>query len=133
MEVAMDRYQGGNAPRARSRSRIERLRRDAAAYALVERVAKLRRTSMRDLLQGTRGVGNAALTRQIAMYLIHVLLSRPQEVVGVLFGRERTTVTHACATIEALRDDDPALDAELTGIEGEGWSALVELETRHVA
>ena len=62
---------------ARSRFRLERLRRDAEAYALVQRVARLRRTSLRDLLQGTRGSGSAAQTRQLAMYLVHVLLRRP--------------------------------------------------------
>ena len=128
-----DRHRANKSLKARSRYRIDRLRRDPVAYVLAERVARLRRTSLGDLLQGTRGVGNAALTRQIAMYLIHVVLSRPQDVVGVLFDRERTTVSHACATIEALRDEDRALDAELTGIELEGWSTLAELETRDVA
>lgn len=128
-----ERHRANKALKARSRYRIDRLRRDAVAYALVERVAKLRRTSLRDLLQGNRGVGNAALTRQIAMYLIHVLLGRPQEVVGVLFDRERTTVSYACAAVEALRDEDPALDAELTRIELEGWSALASAEARDVA
>lgn len=128
-----DRHRANKSLKARSRYRIDRLRRDTVAYALVERVAKLRRTSLRELLQGTRGVGNAALTRQIAMYLIHVLLSRPQEDVGVLFDRERTTVSYACAAVEALRDEDPALDAELTRIELEGWAAVAELEVRNVA
>lgn len=128
-----ERHRANKSLKARSRYRIDRLRRDTIAYALVERVAKLRRTSLRELLQGTRGDGNAALTRQIAMYLIHVLLSRPQEDVGVLFDRERTTVSYACAAVEALRDEDPALDAELTRIELEGWAAVAELEVRDVA
>ena len=126
----VERYRANKALKARSRHRLERLRRDAVAYALVERVAKLRRTSLRDLLQGNRGGGNAALTRQIAMYLIHVLLSRPQEVVGVLFDRDRSTVSYACTIVESLRDEDPAIDAELARIELEGWSAL---ERRDVA
>lgn len=128
-----ERHRANKSLKARSRYRIDRLRRDTIAYALVERVAKLRRTSLRELLQGTRGDGNAALTRQIAMYLIHVLLSRPQEDVGVLFDRERTTVSYACAAVEALRDEDPALDAELTRIELEGWAAVAKLEVRNVA
>ena len=114
---------------ARSRFRLERLRRDPEAYALVQRVARLRRTSLRDLLQGTRGSGSAAQTRQLAMYLVHVLLRRPQEVVGELFGRDRTTVSHACAVIESLRDDR-ALDREIQRIEAEGWGRE---EVRHVA
>jgi chromosomal replication initiation ATPase DnaA len=119
----------------RSRLRIERLRRDAVAYALVERLARQRRISLRDLLQGSRGTGNAALTRQLAMYLVHVLLSRPQDVIGLLFDRERTTVSHAVALIETLREEDPVIDAEITLIEAEGWGAprMGPMEMRHVA
>jgi chromosomal replication initiation ATPase DnaA len=127
------RRQANRALKARSRYRLDRLRRDAVAYALVERIVKLRRVSLRDVLQGYRGVGNAALTRQMAMYLVHVLLSRPQEVVGLLFDRERTTVSHACSTIETLREADAAIDAELTRIELEGWAMAAFEEERDVA
>ena len=118
----------------RSRYRLERLRTDPMAYALVVRVARLRRVSLRDLLQGTRGSGTAAQTRQLAMYLVYVLLSRPQETIGFLFGRDRTTVSHACAQMEMLRDD-PLLGAEITRIEAEGWgqSRNSNEELRHVA
>jgi chromosomal replication initiation ATPase DnaA len=127
------RHQANRALKARSRYRLDRLRRDAVAYALVERIAKLRRTGLRDLLQGSRGIDNAAHTRQIAMYLVHVVLGRPQDVVGLLFDRERTTVSHACAAVELLRDADPVLDAELALIEAEGWSTLAVQEVRDVA
>lgn len=119
---------------ARSRFRLERLRRDALAYALVERVARLRRVSLRELLQGKRGSENAALTRQVAMYLVHVLLSRPQDAVALLFDRERSTVSHACAVIEQLRDTDVALDADIGRIEAEGWGSLAPRgRDRHAA
>lgn len=107
--------------RARSRYRFERLRQDPVAFALVERVARRRRVSLRDLLQQSRGTDNAALSRQIAMYLVHVLLSRPQEVVGRLFDRHPTTVSHACKVVEWLREQDAAIEAELASIEVEGW------------
>jgi len=119
--------------KGRSRYRLDRLRRDAVAYALVERVVKLRRVPLGEVLQGTRGIGSAALTRQMAMYLVHVVLSRPQDVVGRLFDRERTTVSHACAAIETLREDDPVIDAELARIELEGWSDVTSSEVRDVA
>lgn len=119
----------------RSRFRLERLRVDPLAYALVARIARMRRVSLRDVMQGTRGTGSAAQTRQLAMYLVHVLLSRPQDVVGELFGRDRTTVSHACAQIELLRDEDPLLGAEVARIEGEGWGQLLgaRLELSDVA
>jgi len=132
----MDGSEGRRAERplaARSRTRLKRLRRDPVAYALVEHFAQQRRIGLRNLLQGTRGIGNAALTRQTAMYLVHVLLGRPQEVVGDLFARERSTVSHACMAIEALREEDPALDLELSLIEAEGWSVFAQLEVRDAA
>ena len=106
---------------ARSRYRFERLRRDPVAFALVERLARRRRVSMRDLLQQSRGSTNVALSRQMAMYLVHVLLSRPQDFVGLLFDRNPATVSHACAVVEKLRERDAAVDADLFAIESEGW------------
>lgn len=57
-----------------------------------------------------------ARARHIAMYLCHVMLSRNLREVGLAFGRDRTTVSHACALIEDLRDD-PAFDRELCRLE----------------
>lgn len=105
----------------RSRLRLERLRQDPLAYALVVRIARRRRVSLRDLMQGSRGAGSACHARQIAMYLCHVLLGRTQDVVGELFGRDRTTVSHACVQIELQRERDLALDAELVLAESEDW------------
>jgi chromosomal replication initiation ATPase DnaA len=105
----------------RSRLRLERLRQDPLAYALVVRIARRRRVSLRDLMQGSRGAGSACHARQIAMYLCHVVLGRTQDVVGELFGRDRTTVSHACVQIEMQRERDLALDAELMLAESEEW------------
>ncbi|WP_394690046.1 helix-turn-helix domain-containing protein [Hoeflea sp.] len=43
--------------------------------------------------------------RQIAMYLSHVVLSVPYRTIAKAFGRDRTTVVHACAVVEDRRDD----------------------------
>lgn len=43
--------------------------------------------------------------RQIAMYLSHVVLSVPYGSIAQAFGRDRTTVVHACAVVEDRRDD----------------------------
>ncbi len=43
--------------------------------------------------------------RQIAMYLSHVVLSVPYRTIARAFGRDRTTVVHACAVVEDRRDD----------------------------
>jgi chromosomal replication initiation ATPase DnaA len=52
-----------------------------------------------------RGSATEALARQTAMYLAHVNLGLSMSQVGALFGRDRTTVAHACACIEDFRDD----------------------------
>jgi hypothetical protein len=54
-----------------------------------------------------------SLARQIAMYLAHVAFRLSYTEVGQLFGRDRTTVAHACAVIEDLRDDQ-TIDRALT-------------------
>ncbi|MEM5493966.1 helix-turn-helix domain-containing protein [Hoeflea sp. AS16] len=43
--------------------------------------------------------------RQIAMYLSHVVLSVPYQTIATAFGRDRTTVMHACSVVEDRRDD----------------------------
>ncbi len=60
-----------------------------------------------------RGVARIAEARQVAMYLAHVACGLSLTDVGRAFGRDRTTVAHACAVIEDRRDDlvfDRALD-----------------------
>lgn len=59
-----------------------------------------------DVLQGpSRGVARVALARQAAMYLLHVEGGIDYAMVGRFFGRDRTTVKHACAVVEDRRDD----------------------------
>lgn len=56
-----------------------------------------------------RGAGRSTLpvsrVRQIAMYVAHVVLRLTMADVGRGFGRDRTTVLHACQLVEDLRDD----------------------------
>lgn len=46
-----------------------------------------------------------ARVRQIAMYVSHVVLRITMNEIGRGFGRDRTTVLHACHLIEDMRDD----------------------------
>lgn len=57
------------------------------------------------LYASTRCEASAAHARQVAMYLAHVGCGLTFTDVGRLFGRDRTTVTHACSVIEDKRDD----------------------------
>lgn len=66
----------------------------------------------------------AAFARQAAMYLAHVKLGLSLSEVGAFFGRDRTTVAHACARMEDSRDD-PRLECVLECVESalDHWRA----------
>lgn len=57
------------------------------------------------LLAPNRGNASVALARQIAMYLAHVSCGLTLTEVGRQFGRDRTTVAHACEVVEELREN----------------------------
>ncbi len=75
-----------------------------------------------ELRARTRGRAAAAFARQTAMYLAHVHFGLSLSQVGRVFGRDRTTVAHACARVEDFRDD-PKVDRILACLESvlEGW------------
>ncbi len=70
----------------------------------------------KEIVATTRAGASAARARQIAMYLAHVSFAWPLARVGLAFGRDRTTASHACHLIEDLRDDK-GFDARLTEME----------------
>jgi chromosomal replication initiation ATPase DnaA len=88
---------------------------DPNAAELVQLVAAARHIEPEDILRRGRRAEIAA-SRQLAMYLSHVMLGLSLTEVGVLFGRDRTTVAYACAQIEDHRDN-AAFDAEVTRLE----------------
>ena len=58
-----------------------------------------------DLHAATRGRCRIAFARQTGMYLARVAFGMTLMEAGRLFGRDRTTASHACRVIEDLRDD----------------------------
>jgi chromosomal replication initiation ATPase DnaA len=70
----------------------------------------------REVASATRGSSQAALARQVAMYLAHVGCGLSLTEVGRLFGRDRTTVAHACAVVEDRRDE-PSFDRAMSALE----------------
>jgi chromosomal replication initiation ATPase DnaA len=80
----------------------------AAAYALGVPLA--------DIKELRRGPTRAALARQVAMYLAHVGLEMSLARVAAAFGRDRSTVGHACHLIEDRRDEAP-FDALIDALE----------------
>lgn len=76
-------------------------------------VARVFGVEQEALARVTRGMARVALARQVAMYLAHVGCGLSMTAAGALFGRDRTTVAHACLIVEDRRDDpmfDRALD-----------------------
>ena len=54
--------------------------------------------------------------RQIAMYVCHVALQIPHDDIAGAFGRNRSTVGHACMTVEERRED-AAFDDFVSAVE----------------
>lgn len=120
-----DREPGG-------RLRFQSLRGDHEVFVLTQLVAQERGVSMTKLLRRSRGSGRAASARQLAIYLSHVLLERPQDVVAALFSRDRTTVTHAVQAVEDRRDT-PELEQEIARIEARLEACRQAPEMKHAA
>ena len=59
----------------------------------------------RDIAAHGRVAEPAVAARHLAMYLAHTGLGWPLARVGAAFGRDRTTVGHACRRVEDRRDD----------------------------
>lgn len=59
-----------------------------------------------DILNPGRGSPDTVFARQVAMYLSHVGFALSLARVAEAFGRDRSTVAHACHAIEDRRDDD---------------------------
>ncbi len=53
----------------------------------------------------TRRSARSARVRQTAMYLAHVCFGQDFSAIGRGFGRDPSTVRHACALIEDVRGD----------------------------
>ncbi len=87
-----------------------------ACARIVAIVARRRNVRHEAILTHSRSRKPVAVARQIAMYLSHVLLEISMTDVGRYFGRDRTTVAHACAVVEDMRDD-PATEREIALLE----------------
>ncbi len=75
-----------------------RLAADVASYALG--------VPVEEILDVERGPVDAAFARQVAAYLCHVGFEMSLARVAAAFGRDRSTIAHACHAIEDRRDDN---------------------------
>jgi hypothetical protein len=82
--------------------------------ALEAAIADAFGVAVADLHATTRRNARAAFARQTAIYLAHVVFGQSYRDAGRLFGRDRTTASHACRLVEERRED-PLVDA-LVGV-----------------
>lgn len=82
--------------------RTERASRDAEIVEQI--VVRAFGLSEPHLRSATRGRQRVAFARQVALYAMHVRFGHTQRETARQFGRDRTTVAHACRTVEDRRD-----------------------------
>jgi hypothetical protein len=72
---------------------------------LIDIASALFSVPSKELRKPGRTAISVSRVRQIAMYVAHVVLRLTMSEVGVGFGRDRTTVHHACQVVEDMRDE----------------------------
>ncbi len=83
---------------------------------MLDIASELFNVSGRELRSPNRSRVAVTRVRQIAMYVAHVILQLTMSEIGRCFGRDRTTVMHACHLIEDMRDD-PEFDQVVAIVE----------------
>ena len=78
----------------------------AVCDGVIDLIAVFFNVSGRQLRSSRRTSKSVARVRQIGMYVTHVMLGLTMTAVGAGFGRDKSTVVHACHTIEDMRDDE---------------------------
>ena len=77
----------------------------ALCDGVIDLMAVLFSTCGRQLRSPKRYGRSVARVRQIGMYIAHVTLGMRMRDVATGFGRDKSTVVHACHVIEDMRDD----------------------------
>jgi chromosomal replication initiation ATPase DnaA len=79
--------------------------------------AQIYQVSAAELRSPTRGRPRVARARQIAIVLVRTVFDMSQKQLAVAFGRDRSTISHACNLIARLREEDGELDSALRWME----------------
>lgn len=88
----------------------------AAARLAVSVAAYALNVPLEEVEDNARGRADVAFARQVAMYLCHVGFEFSLTRVGIAFGRDRSTVAHACHAIEDRREQ-PSFDRLMAALE----------------
>ena len=70
-----------------------------------------------EMRKPTRGRPQVARARQIAVHLARVVFTMSHRQLAQEFGRDRSTVHHACNLIERMREDNGEFDSTLRWME----------------
>ncbi len=85
---------------------LERRARDEASARLAANVAAYAlNVPAEEIVGDARGSAEVAFARQVAAYLCHTAFELSLARVASAFGRDRSTVAHACHAIEDRRDE----------------------------
>ena len=74
--------------------------------ALLSLLSVFFQVSLKELRSAERGNNHVARIRQFGMYIAHTMFGLSMSEVAYAFGRERTTVKHACHLIEDMRENE---------------------------
>ena len=88
----------------------------AVCDGMIDLMTHLFAVEARELRDTGRCRAAVARVRQVAMYVTHVVLQLSMSETGKGFGRDRTTVIHACHLVEDLRDD-PEFERIISSVE----------------
>lgn len=96
---------------------LGRRERDESAAQLAAGVAGYAlNVNPEDIIGDSRGSAQVAFARQVAAYLCHTAFEWSLSRVAMVFGRDRSTVAHACHVIEDRRDE-PQFDLWISALE----------------
>jgi chromosomal replication initiation ATPase DnaA len=84
------------------------------AQAIVMQIYAVTAGEMRGM---TRGRPRAARARQIAIHLTRSVFAMSHKQLAAEFGRDRSTICHACNLIDQLREEDGEFDSTLRWME----------------
>jgi len=116
----------GGMSRDRPQRRPARIEEENVRGFVEAAVARAFALPVAELRQPTRRAARVAFARQVAMYVAHVGLGLSLTAAARLFGRDRTTASHACRVVEDRRDE-PEVEALLAAIETvtDAWRRLL--------
>ncbi|MGC6476549.1 MAG: helix-turn-helix domain-containing protein [Parvibaculales bacterium] len=92
---------------------VEAIRHLACAQLVVGNIGLAYRVPVLAIMGAKKGRQKVSEARQISQYLCHIIFSQTLSNIGIIFKRDRTSVSHACQRVEFLRDEaahDLAID-----------------------